>query len=368
MRILVLNPYHSGSHRSFIEGWIKHSQHDFTLLTLPGHHWKWRMRHSPLTFAQQVKERTDKGKKWDLLFSTDMLNLPEFLGFAPEEIRKLPGVIYFHENQITYPTQTHDKRDLHFAYTNFLTAVKADQLWFNSDFHRQDFLNALDQYLPKMPGFQNTEQVELIRKKAIVQYPGIEQMNEVEKLENKQIHFLWCARWEYDKNPEEFFSAMSVLKEAGYSFRLSVIGESYRNQPDCFDVAKKQFAEEIVHWGYQESRKEYEKVLEESDVIVSTATHEFFGISAVEAVLANCFPIVPQRLAYPEVFENFTDFLYDGTKEGLIKSLIQLLKQYEAGNLWTTGSLQAKESFNRFLWTHRSSEMDQACENLVRKS
>ena len=52
MRVLALNPYHGGSHRAFLDGWMANSRHRFTLLTLPAHHWKWRMRHAAVTFAE----------------------------------------------------------------------------------------------------------------------------------------------------------------------------------------------------------------------------------------------------------------------------------------------------------------------------
>ena len=47
--------------------------------------------------------------------------------------------------------------------------------------------------------------------------------------------------------------------------------------------------------------KKYLKILSEADIIVSTAIHEFFGISVVEAIAAGAYPLLPKRLAYPEV-------------------------------------------------------------------
>ena len=48
---------------------------------------------------------------------------------------------------------------------------------------------------------------------------------------------------------------------------------------EIFSVAKNRLSENIVHWGYQESRDEYLNVLKNAHVVVSTAKHEFFGVA-----------------------------------------------------------------------------------------
>lgn len=52
MRVLALEPYYGGSHRAFVDGWASRSRHDWTVLTLPAHHWKWRMRGAAVTMAR----------------------------------------------------------------------------------------------------------------------------------------------------------------------------------------------------------------------------------------------------------------------------------------------------------------------------
>ncbi|MEZ6055017.1 MAG: DUF3524 domain-containing protein, partial [Planctomycetaceae bacterium] len=102
MRVLALNPFHGGSHRAFIDGWMRHSRHDFTLLTLPACHWKWRMRQAAIHFARLLREPEYSQQTWDVLWVTDMLNLAELRGLCDSRIRQLPVVMYFHENQLTY--------------------------------------------------------------------------------------------------------------------------------------------------------------------------------------------------------------------------------------------------------------------------
>ncbi|MBN2130595.1 MAG: DUF3524 domain-containing protein, partial [Sedimentisphaerales bacterium] len=168
MRILALEPYYGGSHKAFLDGWSAASRHEWTVLSLPPYKWKWRMRHAAVTFAEMVAERASGDLPWDVLFCSDMLNLAEFLGLAPQGIRNVPSAVYFHENQLTYPVRFESERDYQFAMTNMTTALAADTVWFNSAFHRDSFLAALGSFLKRMPDYQFATAVERIGQKTRV--------------------------------------------------------------------------------------------------------------------------------------------------------------------------------------------------------
>ncbi len=358
MKILVLESYYGGSHKAFLDGWQKHSEHAFTLLTLPPNKWKWRMRHAAITFAQQVNSLVEQGGQWDVLFCSDMLNLAEFRGLADESVRTLPTVVYFHENQLTYPVQVESERDYQYCMTNITTAVAADAVWFNSAFHRDEFLEAIGAFLKRMPDYQPMEVIETIRVKSSIHPPGIYPIEGTHQPADGPVRVLWAARWEHDKNPEDFFAAMKVLKAKGVDFRLNVIGEQFRDQPAVFDEARKYFSEHIDRWGYQSSRAEYEKALFDSDIVVSTANHEFFGIGMLEAIAAGCRPLLPKRLAYPAIieslaFEQADAYLYDGSVKGLALKLESLIVDFR----WARPTLQ--DNLEDYFWPKRSAEMDQ---------
>jgi len=97
------------------------------------------------------------------------------------------------------------------------------------------------------------------------------------------------------------------------AFRLSVLGQAFRQQPGVFQRAREAFADRIVQWGYLPDPADYLRALQAADVWVSTAHHEFFGIAALEAVSAGLVPVLPQRLAYPELFppDEFPGCFYD---------------------------------------------------------
>jgi glycosyltransferase involved in cell wall biosynthesis len=117
---------------------------------------------------------------------------------------------------------------------------------------------------------------------------------------------VWPHRWEHDKDPSTFFSVLLELERShSVSFSLIVLGESYGEHPPIFAEALSQLSpNSIRHWGFAQSRADYEHLLSQGDVVVSTAQHEFFGVAMLEACRAGCVPLVPDRLAYKELYPN----------------------------------------------------------------
>ena len=367
MKILALEPYYGGSHKAFLDGWIKRSRHDWDLLTLPANKWKWRMRAAAIEFANHVNHWLRQGKTWDVIFCSDMLNFAEFLGLVGFKLRQIPAVAYFHENQLTYPSRFEQERDNHFAMTNMTTALAATSVWFNSAFHRDEFLSALEDFLKRMPDHRQLDAVKLLRDKSKVYAQGIEKLGARNKRLAGPLRILWAARWEHDKNPKDFFEALKFVKESGWAFRLSVIGEQFKDAPDVFTWAREFFADYIDRWGYQERRSEYESALGEADIIVSTANHEFFGISVVEAIAAGAYPVLPKRLSYPEILSGIEigsedEFFYDGSARGLAEKIVSLAKLTQHDGLWGADKRRGVRGVERFTWKKLLPVLDKALE------
>ncbi len=66
--------------------------------------------------------------------------------------------------------------------------------------------------------------------------------------------------------------------------------------------ARQTLADRIVHFGFVAEPELYRSLLARSDIVVSTAVHEFFGVAVIEAVAAGARPLVPDRLSYQELF------------------------------------------------------------------
>ena len=294
-----------------------------------------------------------------MLLCSAMLDLPALLGHARRLLAEIPTVVYFHENQLTYPVQHHDERDLHFAVTNLLTGRAADAVWFNSAFHRDEFLQAATELVGRLPPGLPVDLLPCLAAKSVVEPPGIEAISPFDTRADGPLQILWAARWEFDKGPEDLFAALDILLKRNVDFRVSVIGEQFRSMPPIFEEARERLEERILHWGYQASRAEYIRRLQEADVVVSTAIHEFFGLSVVEAIAAGARPLLPRRLAYPEILAPLQDsgeaFLYDGSVESLADRLEEWAAELQNASLLECNARQAVE---RFFWEHRAPEMD----------
>lgn len=92
-----------------------------------------------------------------------------------------------------------------------------------------------------------------------------------------------------------------------------------------------EFSSHILHWGFLQDKDDYYRALGESDVAVSTADHEFFGVSMMEATMYGCYPLLPNRLVYPELFPK--ECLY-ATEVQLLKRLRTFCKRPDLAKQW----------------------------------
>lgn len=309
--MLVLEPYYGGSHKSFLSG-LQALPFDFQLMALPARKWKWRMRLAAPLFADMLRQG---GKTYDRVLCSTFVDVATLRGLGPAWLHNTPVLVYYHENQFAYPVQSKDERDIHFAMTNFTTALSADSLAFNSRYNLNTFLEGSAQFLRQAPDMKFKNIRASIESKSRVLSPGVdfgvidEQDRVLLREHTGSPVILWNHRWEHDKNPERFFRVLFKLDEKGVDFRLVVLGESFKNQPAIFDEARRRLGHRWLQFGYVKSRREYARWLLRSDIVVSTSGHEFFGISVIEAVRAGCRPLLPNRLSYPELFP--PEFLYE---------------------------------------------------------
>ena len=347
MKILLIEPFYSGSHKAWADGLRAHSSHEVRILALAGRHWKWRMHGGAITLARKYLEESEK---YDLILASDMLDLSSFVAHAKvsPEVKK---AIYFHENQLTYPWSPQDRdlkkgRDNHYAFINFSSALLADACFFNSEYHLESFIKSLDGFLNQYPDHREKRAIGKIEKKSHVLHLGMSlgHLMELNKPKNDIPIIMWNHRWEYDKNPEGFYSLLSELKKKR-EFKLIVAGERFEMAPKVFESIQSDFSSESIHFGYCEDVEDYHKLLAKTDILPVTSFQDFFGGSVVEAMAAGCIPLLPDRLAYPEhlndrlrclcLYSSPEDalskliFLMDNERTGLVEEVRSLVKKYD---------------------------------------
>lgn len=303
LEIWLISPYHIGSHKSWAEGYGRASRHQVTLLSMAGRFWKWRMQGGAIELAEQAQRLFQKGNLPDVVLATDMLNLPTWLGLLRRALPPTtPVALYMHENQLTYPWRPGETPDFTYGMINWLSQLAADVVLFNSEFHRRSWFDEVPRLLKHFPDYNHPRKVEAVYNRSRVLPVGIDCPPLRPRHESAETPLiLWNQRWEYDKRPDRFFNLLYRLHDEGYAFRLAVAGENYRRVPQEFEIARVRLADHIVHWGFVPSKQEYYELLQQADLVISTTDHEFFGISVLEAVAAGAFPLLPNRLSYPEL-------------------------------------------------------------------
>lgn len=344
VRVLYIEPFDGGSHAAFGEVLTRASWAEWTTLRLPARHWKWRMRGSAAYFARAHAEILAGGH--DLVFASAYLPLAELRGLAPA-LARTPALLYFHENQLAFPrprrpeSPEHD-RDLHFGFTQLSSALAATCCAFNSAHNRDSFLRAGAELLARMPDAVAPGWIEAIRERSRVLGLPLE----LAPLEPAQLLDLrpsartagplivWNHRWEHDKGPASLVHIIDGLIERGLSFRLAVCGRQFRRRPAVMVEAEPRWraalGSRLEQWGQLDSRGDYLALLGRAQIALSTAAHEFFGISMLEAVHHGARPLVPDALSYPELFP--PEFRY-ASPDAAIAELERLCRSWSAGRL-----------------------------------
>jgi len=307
VRLLALEPYYGGSHRAVLDGLLGRLtslgwEHD--LLTLPARKWKWRMRGAAITMADEARALHAAGVRWDLIYASTFVNLAEFVALAGPAAAGVPRVVYFHENQLLYPVRHTAEWDYQFPLTNITSALAADACLFNSRYNLDGFVAGIPGFLREFPDHRPVDVAERIAARAEVLPPPFDPapFDAVPPVRGARPRVIWPHRWEHDKDPDAFFSAVVELAEEGIDFEIAVAGQSFRETAAGMAGAASTLGDRLVHLGEPESRDAYARLLASADVAVSTARNEFFGLAMMEACYAGCAPLVPDRLAYPDIY------------------------------------------------------------------
>jgi glycosyltransferase involved in cell wall biosynthesis len=314
LRIALVEPYLGGSHRAWAEGYQRHSMHDVEVFGLPAIHWKWRMQGGHVTLAGRIEAAVVERGPFDVVLASSMTDLARLVGIARRSLGVARLVLYMHENQLTFPRPGHDPEDLTYAMTNWTSMVAADLVVFNSAYHRDEWFSALAGFLGRLPDHRHTRLIDAVVERSVVLPVGadLRALDALERVAAERPLVLWNQRWQHDKGPAEFVAAIEALVTAGHEFDVALAGERPGDDPPELRRLRSVLGERLVHDGHADLDA-YRRLLRRADVVVSTAHHEFFGVAITEAIAAGAFPVLPNRLVYPERIpdEHHPACLYD---------------------------------------------------------
>ncbi|TXR53180.1 tRNA-queuosine alpha-mannosyltransferase domain-containing protein [Reinekea thalattae] len=338
---LLLSGYHALSQKHWAEFVVHNTDFNWQLLALPARYFSWRMRGAPLSFA--ALDEPALAQPYDFLVATSSVDLATVQSLYPA-LRNIPSLLYFHENQFAYPKTNQPKAMIDWQMVNLYSALRADYLVFNSQFNQQSFLTGVTELMRKLPDLVPKGITEkLADKSSVLAVPIVEpralkpdahavtsqtsslpatdcktiSSKALEKAtkastQDNGITVLWNHRWEWDKNPALLLEIIKQVNEQALPIRFVLTGQQFRTVPTELQQIEQQFAHLIKQAGFIEQDEDYRATLQQCDVVLSTADHEFQGIAVMEAVSEGCVPLLPNRLSYPEFFD--ANFLYNGQK------------------------------------------------------
>lgn len=360
MKILLLSAYDAPSHRYWHQFLQNHMpQYQWEVLTLPPRYFSWRIRGNSLTWA--FHKTLAQASSFDCLIATSMVDLAALRGMVPA-LTQLPTLLYFHENQFSYPVSEHQRASIEPQMVSLYSAISADQLVFNSQYNRDSFLQGVSDLLDKFPDCVPKGVVsELEAKSRCIPVPVQAVATGTVNKCSKKLQIIWNHRWEYDKGPELLAECIGRLPN-DLALTFHVVGQRFRTSPKIFEsiYASLNARGWLGEWGFMEKREDYEGLLNRSHVVLSTAKHDFQGLSVLEAVAAGCVPVVPNRLAYKEWFSSCYRYTDQGDEaDQLCLRLESLAIDYKAGRGFKVPSVES------FTWPKLGPQYQQSIAELM---
>lgn len=333
-RFWLLSAYRSDSHAYWADRLTRnHGEYDWQVFELPGRHFAWRIRSNPLSWLDTVEARLQQGRP-ALILASSMVDLATLKGLHPA-LATVPSLVYFHENQLAYPVIPGQPRTIEPAMVQIYAGLAADRLLFNSCFNQDSFFSGLQALARRLPdGFPTNLAARLKDKSSVLPVavdPVAIDREEQIGTDSPPPLILWNHRWEHDKQPELFARAIIEIERRGKDFRLALLGPRARSGHPALEQLRTATGHRIVVDGFL-PRSDYVKWLQQADITVSTAAHEFQGISLLEAVSAGAWPLVPDRLCYPEQYPSACRYDPDSATE-LVDRLSSAIKSIEAPGL-----------------------------------
>ena len=363
-RILLLSAYDAASHKYWREQLQQQlPEFNWTQLALPARHFNWRIRSNAMQWASQEVERLTQSQ--DLLLATSMVDLATLRGLIPD-LAQIPSVLYFHENQFAYPSGQQRRENVEPLLVPLYSVMCAEQVAFNSTFNRSSCIQGAQSLSKRLPEALPTRLFEKLEASLVLPVPLVPPP-ELSAMHNKHeniasaadsaigsaaLEVVWNHRWEYDKGIGLLAEIVALVQKRELPIRFHIVGQQFRDKPQGFCAIEESLAQISEQsgiargaFGYIEDREDYQRLLKNAHLVLSTADHDFQGLAVQEACLAGCQALVPDALVYPEYIPTDQRFAVDRdvqkTATGAVDILATRVKQRQSGEPLTPPDLSA---------------------------
>ncbi len=153
------------------------------------------------------------------------------------------------------------------------------------------------------------------------------------KQENKEgVHLLWAGRFLKLKHPEYAVAAAAYLRERGYVFHMTMIGDGEEKERVCAAIKAAHLEKHVTLEGFMKP-EEVRTFMERADIFLFTSDHlEGWGAVLNESMNSGCAPIVNHAAgAAPFLIEDGVNgLLYkNGNLEEFLRCVERLARKKE---------------------------------------
>ena len=313
---------------------------ELNAIELPARHFSWRHQGSALSLFCEPY-RSQLRQDYDLLLTSSVCNLCQLRGLAPQ-LTGLTNLVYFHENQFAFPSQQDKSAQRSMQITEVYTALAADRIAFNSSYNLESFLRGAVKLLKQLPERLPSHILQGIEAKATILPVPLEEGTlgrappraAAPPEADQPTRILWNHRWEADKGLEILLAIAALAKQQALPLCFVITGPRHQQSAKTFTEACQKLAAKIQFEAFSEDRHVYLRQVASCHLVLSTAKHEFQGLSIMEAARLGLTPIVPDALAYPEYIPDPWRYRIEASNiENSAKSAINKIRQFVEGKL-----------------------------------
>ncbi len=310
--ILALEPFYGGVRKQTLDLLARCSRHRWSVFKLPARRIERRLNTAAQWFSQQISR--SPGLKCDVLFTSDAMNLADFLRLNPEIARK-PSVAYCYGNQFAGDAGA----DQQARMALLATATSSTELWFDSLYHMREFLSNAAAVYDLHAELGGKQPLRKLVAKSQLLFPPVEIVppaRESSVVDAERKGRTICLDNREGVSNEAYAGLLQGVVERHEPAAVLVIGRPLANVPSEIPVA-------VVD---VKADADVIRTLRHCEVYISAHPCDTFDALAMRAMALGCIPILPQQGFYSEFLpqELRSWCLYDGSAEDLLSRVMDL--------------------------------------------